>query len=239
MGKLIGFELHKLFRKKSFYVCSGIVVLYVILTLLSMPDHFSGSFMFAILIGHGPVDSLIIILVSILICEDYKTGTLKTVVGRGYSRTAVYVSEFFTACCADVLLFAICWISTAACSLILHNEKLALDSEILSTMGAQLLLFIVIASVAFVASILSRKTSIGIVTGIVGITMVMLVLSLVDYWMKDAAIGLVDYWVPSLLAAVSTGVYEQDAVHQALLYGSIYTVALFCFGFAWFRKKDI
>lgn len=239
MGKLIGFELHKLFRKKSFYVCGGIVILYVILTLLIMREFLTGSTFFATVLSNGPMDTLIVILVSILICGDCKTGTLKTVVGRGYSRTAVYVAEFFTACFACFLLCAICWITAAIAGAILLDDKLALDSQLLSTIGTQLLLMIVMASVAFVASILSRKTSIGIVTGIVGITMVSLALGLVDYWMKDAAIGLVDYWVPSLIAKVSTGNYDQQAVHQALLYGSIYTVVLFGSGLALFRKKDI
>ena len=123
MGNMLRFELRRLLKKPSFYVCLGLCMAFVLLTVIaskmsfdSMADYYrryAGEFddsgttlveQFAeqfspemrALNASGNYIMVIVLAVfsGIFVCEDRVRGTIKNIYARGYSRTSVFFAKY-------------------------------------------------------------------------------------------------------------------------------------------------
>lgn len=249
MGKLLRFELRRLFRKKSLYICALIASIVIVIGFavsyyLATESNFIsyGSVWPSMLAGAIPnaLDMLLPILVSILVCEDFKTGAMKTLVNRGYGRNELYCAKFVAAFLDTVLLSVACWVTTYIMGLILVGDTVRVDAQMLLRLSAQFVLMFVVALFSFVPAILLRKTAIGIVFGIVGVSVISMGVSAADaFLLKSPDFQLSNYWVATLLGALSDVSVKAQTVSHSFWVAGGYIVLLFIFGFALFRKKDI
>ena len=125
MKQLLRFEFRKLFRSKAFYVCCAISVAFILITALTTKalepelkkldenyqSVYSGLTMLKDVFSNGQIAILGGIMISILVCEDFTSDTLKNVYARGYTRQHVFyakvvstLSAYFIVIFADMLL---------------------------------------------------------------------------------------------------------------------------------------
>lgn len=102
MGTLMKFELHKLKKQKSFYICTLIMVALLFLSAMTTnalvngsPEYaaqFKGSGLDSMIGALGNCSFLLIagIFTALTVCEDYEQQTVKNIFSRGYSRGSVY-----------------------------------------------------------------------------------------------------------------------------------------------------
>ena len=119
MGKLIRFEFRKLFRSRYFYVVMGIAMLFIVMTGITYTiikalvaggaatgvTTTSYSFIKGALGNNFTI--LIAVFVAIAATEDNASGTMKNVIGRGYSRLKVFLSKYLVSLIAVIIISAL------------------------------------------------------------------------------------------------------------------------------------
>lgn len=104
MNNLMKFELRKLFRMKSFYICLLISVFFEVLSVVvsillngvaEMPKETILAFdsVFSA-IGNGQLEILLAVFISLFVCCDYTEGTIKNIISHGFSRGQVYATTY-------------------------------------------------------------------------------------------------------------------------------------------------
>ncbi len=122
MKNMFRFQLRRLLRKPSFYVCFGLCLAFTVLVILAQkatfdtmgdlrewlsPDDLQTQFMQTFspqllslnIFGSTMLPLLLAVFSGIYICEDRVRGTIKNIYARGYSRTSVFLSKFIVSTC--------------------------------------------------------------------------------------------------------------------------------------------
>ncbi len=115
MHDLIAFQLRRLFRKTSFYICillSVLPYLYIMLNLVvSLATHsiafdtVNANEWFIISDVVSTVTILMAVFSSLFICEDHTNGTAKIIYSKGYSRTELFLSKYLVSTISAALFF--------------------------------------------------------------------------------------------------------------------------------------
>lgn len=263
MGKLIRFEMRKLFRKKSLYICMAIAFALVAMNVFAVSvlnnstmqelegmaaliygtTDMSGIWRYLIAgsLSNGSADILLSVLVSLIVCESFRSGAAKTMIARGYSRKKIYFAQYLTAVLTTVLMAMVCWAGSLAVGAIALKANLIMDSKLIMCMAAQLVLVLVVTSIAFVSSMLSEKTAVGIVCGIMIPAAVSLLLTGIDHLLAESQINLSQsqYWISDMMVRVANTDVEQHVLNQSFLLGGAYSLILFFAGFWAFSRKDV
>lgn len=245
MRNLIKFELRKLFYKKAVYVCGLMISFIIAITFclfLSDDSLTQGELWQYMIISALPncaIDIVSPISIAILVCEDYKSGTIRSIINRGYNRNKLYCAKFFTAIISTVILSTFCWISTFVLGAIFLKGQLSFTFQMFLIMLTQLLLILVISTISFFTAILSRKTSLSIISGILFPTIVSLILSLADKLIAKTNFKLSDYWIVSLLSEISNMPIDTLVISKSIIVSCIYISIIFIFGMVLFNKQDL
>lgn len=115
MLNMLHFQFRRLFRRSSFYICLGLVVLFVIYILDNMvPKDISNSyssqytvrFIIAMCLQLSQLTILFAVFTAIFVCEDRVQGTIKNIYARGYSRITVFFAKYIAATVSAAIFFA-------------------------------------------------------------------------------------------------------------------------------------
>ena len=118
MRNILKFEFHKLFRQKSFYICSAIMVVFSVLGIMitkslaeNNPELITGNLsgLSALLSAITSANFVMIsgIFIALFVCTDHDNQTIKNIYSRGFSKTKVYISKLIVCLCAVIVMFAI------------------------------------------------------------------------------------------------------------------------------------
>ena len=190
-------------------------------------------------LSNGSADILLSVLVSLIVCESFRSGAAKTMIARGYSRKKIYFVQYLTAVLTTVLMAMVCWAGSLAVGAIALKANLIMDSKLIMCMAAQLVLILVVTSIAFVSSMLSEKTAVGIVCGIMIPVVLSLLLTGIDHLLAESRINLSQYWISDMMTSVANTDVEQHVLNQSFLLGGAYSLILFFAGFWAFSRKDV
>lgn len=104
MKNLLKFEFHKLFKQKSFYICTIIMLVLSFFSILlnkslannpelnmAMPMVMS-SLLTAV--NSSNFTMICGIFIALFVCTDYDQQTIKNVYSRGFSRSKVYFAKY-------------------------------------------------------------------------------------------------------------------------------------------------
>ena len=110
MNNLLKLEFRKLKRQKCFYICLAIMVAMLLITGVTAKIFMDHAAELAEIAGEPVIPTTLpvfllsfasasmfsmiaSIYVSIVVCEDYESQTIKNIYARGYSRSAHYFSK--------------------------------------------------------------------------------------------------------------------------------------------------
>ncbi len=225
MSRLFRFELRKLLRQPSFYICLTVLVG---LTFMGIYSTYALSRLFlsetglpldpSALAGLGgmtaaeqlrrALDSsnltmILGIFIALFICSDYTEGTAKNIIGRGYTRTAWMTAKLGTVLIAALLFSAACLVTTFAAGVAFFGLGDPGKAELIPAVPIQLLLILAHAALFALFSFMLRKTGGAIAMNLLVPTVISLILTILDVLIFKEESKLADYWLPSVLSAAS------------------------------------
>ena len=144
MSKLLRFEFHKLFRQKSFYICTALLLVINLYTISYAYDNggrSTGLICMSAAVCSTDFTMLFGIFTALFTCDDYANGTIRNILSRGFTRTQVYFAQLITVIVAAVIAVLLVWAATFTAGTLCWRDGLNdFNSTVLSTLEAQLLL---------------------------------------------------------------------------------------------------
>lgn len=113
MAKMLSFEMHKLFRTKSFYIWTAVSIalslIYLLITYGTMQPRLSlskledmmyhgetGIISVIGMFAKSPMVLCLLIFVCGFVCTDFENNILKNVVSKGFKRTTIFTAKYIT-----------------------------------------------------------------------------------------------------------------------------------------------
>ena len=257
MRNLLYGEWYKWKKNKAFWICllsaSGMILLvYLTMTAAGQAMGATGdvlketgiSGMAAQFAGGGLVTMFGAIFLCIWVVSDYTHGAMKNVVGKGYSRTQVFLAKHLFGTVITLIMNLIIFLVILTIGLILIGmpDKGGLFfQDLLIYFGLQLLFGAAISSIVIAVCEWSRNMAAGI-----GITMAVLIFSPLLVQGMDLLlsalrlkISISRYWILNLMTDCPTEAFPLRFLVRGILMSVIWTLLPLAIGAAHFRKTDI
>lgn len=279
MGRIIAFECRKLFRSTSFYVCMAVLAVMCFLTVFSthsmikiMVDNLDVDMETAMtlagatfnlngrgyLLGGLPDSQILMLLgiiTAIIVCADYKGGTVKNIIGRGFSRIQFLIAKFFAVALTALIYCLVAWGVFFVTASAYWGVGKGWGPEDGVRLLVQYLLVMAFVSFFVLFSLLLKRTGPAIAVNILGPGSAGTILSVVDVFFQESSkIRFSDYWLSGALSnsclrgAVNslsnlmTGdldAFKQPDLLQCALVGLFYLLLFGGLSFLLVRKQDV
>lgn len=247
MKKLFQFELFKLRKQKSLYICSGLILVIVLFTLLVNLLLFKTlgavymekpTAINVMLSAVSASDFTLIagIFIVLYVCGDFNQQTIKNIYSRGFSRTEVYFVKLIVCVAYTVATFIITELFALATGSAFFGFA-PQEGHIFALLLGQLLACIAYSSFVFAVCHLVKKTGVAIVV-VIFVPMVLgLILMVLDAIIKADSFKLVDYWLDGMITKLSyTGASVTTIVVGCIL--PVVYAALFAVGGFFINRKS-
>ncbi len=210
MKRLLKFELHKLLRQKSYYICGAVMLfmsLMSILLLNLMNDAFAAEGIMAVSAAEvclSAISSACFItasgvFVAINACGDFSERTIKNIYARGFSKTKVFFAKLITMLVAITAYFFVVLLFNFVMGCIFFGNDAPDGNYFLPLLG-QYALCIGYSSLTFGLSLAMRKLGGVIPITVLAPTVLALILSLIDAFAEFETFTLSKYWLDNFMA---------------------------------------
>lgn len=257
MGKLLSFEFRKLSRQKSFYVCSAVLVALVLLPILvsrfalrisdvselspDVIDYFSLSGFHQLMasLASSSITIILAVFIPLFVCDDFSSGAIKNVIGKGYSRMSVFSVKYIMSIVVTIAMALLCWITAFSAGTAFWGSGSGWSTSALSTLLAQLLALIAYTSMFYMLSLLIKKSGGSIAIGIVGPILISTVISLVDVFVEDKSFEVSDYWLDKVFSSVCHVSVASEDLNRALICSVLYISVFVATALLLNRKTEV
>ena len=233
MGRLLHFELHKLVRRKSFYICTLIVISIVFATTYTTiligknagaeEPYVTGTEKMLSAVGTGLLSTVIGVFIPLFVCEDFTGGTIRSVITRGYSRGGIYFSKLIAALLACVVMAAVCMAAGYGAGTLLGGDAGGeITREHVNLLLSQLAVVAAYCALFFAISYLIKKTGGAIAVCVLLPNILTILLALVDTKLAEQDKSISGYWLDDLITQLSATGVAADDIRKALLIALAY-----------------
>ena len=261
MKKLLKFEFYKLFKQKSFYICTAIILGLAALNLVAIKYLLSEIESEPNLIFSSPIRSVMStvsgnftmlsgIFVALFVCGDFSQQTIKNIYSRGFSKTEVFFSKYIVAVVGTLIMLALNYAVSFIFAAIFLGEISITGTE-LYQIAAQIITILAFTSFAFTLSMIFRKTGASIALTIVGPTIIDLLLLILSTIIGSQGL-LTKYFISGILSILSSSTLDATSlmntitegaltnadITQFLLISLAYAVVFVVIGFFVNKKRD-
>lgn len=245
MKNLFAFELHKLLRQKSFYICAGVMLVTSFLGLLlnkaaanseelniAMPTAASSlltavsSSNFAMICG---------IFIALFVCKDYDRQTIKNVYSRGFSRDSVYFAKYSVGVIATAVMFAVTLVFTYVAAGVMFDGAAEKGNYVWPVVG-QFLYCLAYAAFVFAVSLTVKKVGASIALAVLGPSLIGTVLNLADAFLKIENFKMGRYWLDGFIGDLSSLSTDNARLTVCIALSAVYA-AVFIFAGYYINKK--
>ena len=252
MKNLLKFEFHKLFRQKSFYICTAIMFAFSFLAVIIIE----------VLINNAPVDmselitkpqscwdillstidnsNLILIssiFIAIFICEDFSSGTIKNIYARGFSKSNVFAAKLIVVATAALIMFGVNLIFSLLVGLIFYGTG-PLDIKYIWLILSQIPLVLANTAFTFAICMISKKIGPSIAISILGIMIIGLFFSLADAALTLDSFKIADLWLDGMLAKLISPAATAAEIERALACCVVYIVSFIVISYNINKKQE-
>ena len=255
MLNMIKFELRKLIRSKSFYICLAINILITFASMLfcymlySLSPQLGGVDQW-VLFDYGYNNSTILMLlgifISIFICEDDSLGTIKNIYSKGYSRDVVYFSKYIVSLIAFFAYFIIFTLFTFGFSFCFKTYTSAITSKMISTFIAKIITVLAFFTLYFFNASVLKKNGWAISLNILGSNLVYLALQIVDIVLNkyEIKVEIYGYWLDGYFSQLNYSYSTlpnsgNDLINKAIIMSVIYILVFLLLGYLINRKRNV
>lgn len=247
MKNLLKFEMHKLFRQKSFYICTIVMLTFSFISLLlnkmisnqdtTLVGNLSGLGSMLSAFNSSNLTMVGGIFLALFVCGDFDAQTIKNVYSRGFSRNQVFLSKWIVGIIALISMFFM----TLLFSFIAGNIMFGNQAEVGNYIGlfiGQFILVIAYGSFVFMISILLKRVGVSIALAILGPSLISTVLSLADAVLKLDSFSFAKYWLDGFAAdLVSLGI-DSTRLLTCIILSVIYAMAFVLVGLFMNKKME-
>lgn len=188
------------------------------------------------------VSSILAVFVSIFTIYEYGSGMIKNVVGKGCSRTAVFLSKLVSAILAAVIITLIGIAATLLCGRFFIGAHAFAGNfwpDFFIYIGLQLLLVCALAAVYVLVGEASRNLAAGISIGIGIAVFPALLFAGLDMACKDYGFTPSDFWVETRGANCPLEGFTAGYIAETALVAAFWFLLAAILGVWHFRKTDI
>lgn len=224
MKNLLRFEFHKLFRAKSFYICTAVIFLMSFLTILVNKLFLSSTEMASLMpdamqtmlsaVSSSNFTMIAGIFIAIFACYDYEQQTIKNIYSHGFSRNKVYFAKLIICSIAIIIMFALTLLFNYLLGLTMLNGATK-DGNYLGLVLGQLIYVVAYCSFVFAISLIVKKVGISIAFAILGPSLITLLITLIDSLLKLKDFKISSYWF---------GKFIEDLTNLATTANRLWTV---------------
>ncbi len=272
MFNLLSAECFKLRKSKNLYICCSVVVFFIIFIygmLLLAENIQSGNvqngtggvyvtqeatteglimenlnvldFYQQLFTGEF-ISILLAIFVSILVVEEFKSGAIKNVVGKGYARETVFLAKFFSAAIGVALLLLVSAVVTILAGLFFLGEH-ALYPGILADFGSffglQLWMSVALSAVFVLISEIGRNVAAAISAGIGVVIVSGMLFSGLDMLFKGSGFHPSEYWLICMSELCPAGGFETGYVVKTVVVSLLWIAVALAAGIWHFKRADV
>ena len=257
MMNLLRLEFRRLFRAKSFYICTVISLVMIlisaattkmVLNMASSAEEFGEAFgsmlqtptSFSLLksTASSSLTMVLAIFLSIFVTEDYTSDTIKNVYSKGHSRDRVFFAKCISAFAASIIMILVCALFSFALGKIFFGEVGTPGKNYASSLLAELVILLAYVSLFFTIAIAFKKTGTSIAVSIIGPLLVGLLLTLGNTMIKSDDVNLSDYWLDSRLTILSQSDVPFKEVWIGFVVGAVVLLAAGAIGFVVNRSSE-
>lgn len=248
MNSLLKFEFRKLFRQKSLYICSALLVGFIGASLYLTHLTYSGSYLFISepvtvissmyeALDTPPLTLFLGIFIALFVREDIMDGTLKTIYGKGYSRTQVYFAKLVSSSAAAVFFCLVCWIGTFIISSVFFQWGSGSGAALFAQLLAQLVAVFAYAAFFLVIVLAFGKTGSAIGGTIIAPLILQIFFLLAAMLAENYEI--LEYWLGYVLSSLSYPGFTAKLIVTKTLIALVYAVFFTTTGLLVNRKQEV
>ena len=249
MKKIFQFELFKLRKQKSLYICSGLILVMVLFTLLvslllfkALGEEYMAkpTAIDVVLSAVSASDFTLIagIFIVLYVCGDFGQQTIKNIYSRGFSRTEVYFVKLIICVAYTVAMFIITELFALATGSAFFGFK-AQEGHIFALLLGQLLACIAYTSFVFAVCHLIKKTGIAIVVVIFVPMVLSLILTVLDAIIRADSFKMVNYWLDGMITSLSESTASVTTIVVGCILPVVYAALFVAGGFFINRKSEV
>ena len=193
---------------------------------------FSGDFMALI----------IAIFCSIFVASEYGNGTFKNIVGKGYSRSSIYLSRLIAAIVAVILLILFGMVINLLCGIIFIGPEGFTGTfwkDLAVYMGLQIVIGSALTTVFVLIGEVCRNLGGSISIGIAVAVFSMLLTGALDMIFTHTDFTPSEYWLMDMSVRCPVTGFETDYVIKTILISAVWLAAVAVTGMWHFRRADI
>lgn len=264
MNNLLKSDFYRLFKSRSFYICtliasllyglSAFIIKWTYDTMIKLEGFgeaadypFKSGLSYALSsFSSGDIFLFMAIIIAVYTASDYTHGTMKNVVSKGFSKINIYMSKLITmsAACLIVILamFIVGLISGAIVTgkLTDTNPVYGTALQTLRMIGIEILLSIAVVALFIMISMLVRNTGVAIAINIVGV----IYFGRLIFQILDMIFKVKESLTRFSLMEVSSSFYNKlvdssDDLIRAVLVGLAYLAVSTVAGIFAFKRMDV
>lgn len=232
MLKLLRFELHKLIRQKSFYICLAVLLLMIVFsaytTQLSLEESevtvpTLNGLDYMMEAQSGSVLTMILgVFIPLFVCEDYVSGTIRNIVTRGYSRLSIFTAKLIVVLLASIFMGVACMATAYGLGTAFWGAGAEFGSEQVKILLCQLAVAAATAALFYAISTLLQKTGGSIAVCLVLPIAAAIILALIDTALAEHELDLVSYWIDRVGRSLAFATVEADVMKKSLIISLCY-----------------
>ena len=247
MKKLLMFEFHNLFHKKSLYVCAAVMIALLVLVEVTswvIMQDYGISYMICVpeTMVYSLYDADVVlfagIFISMYVCMDFKYGTYKNVYARGFSKGSIYFAKFVAVFASMLIIYLAAMLTELVCSWILFGFSEYVDANYALIFVTQIFFVLANAALVYAIGMSTQKTSITVVFALLTSSMVDVVLSLIDGLLDMESFLLSDYWLESIEYDITSLYTDNGRLVLCLVLSILYAALFMEIGFAVYRRRE-
>ena len=239
MKKLVKLQLRNLFSLKSFYICSGLMLLTPIISLLLtvlLKKPYDAKFIPEVSSILSGVELMVTVVIVLFACLDSSDGTLKNIISRGYTKKQYLLSKYIVALITTLIMYLIPIVLTFFLTI---GNGMGFESKYVYYILAYLLQIGATICLYVVLSYIFEKIGPSMVACLIGPSMVGTALPLLQLLIKSKKIAISNFWITNI--AGSAIVKHPDIVDLLVVVGlaAVYIVGLLILGIYIGNKKEV
>lgn len=243
MIDLLHLEFRRLFRAKSFYICTVIALAMIVISaattkmLLDIAanatEDISAAFGaeslqtptgLSLLKGTATssLTTILAIFLSIFVTEDYQSDIIKNIYAKGNSRDRVFFAKYVSAIAASLIMTIVAALFSFGTGKVLFGKVGEMGKNYVASLFAELLMVLAYATVYFVIAISIKKTGAAIAISIIAPLLISLFLSLGNAAINSETISLTDYWLDGRISILARADVEGKDLLLGYILGAVY-----------------
>lgn len=254
----VGFEMRKFLRQKGVYILLGAALVLLLLNLwtydliytvegLMMPEEeaivmgvipdLSSQYAMTGALSNANFGTVLAVMVALYVCADHSDGTLKNIIGHGYSRMQIFGAKYVVCLVGAFGMAIVCWLVGFLFGGVLWGFEGAWSGAVFGAFGVQAVSIVAYTTLFFLVACLLKNIGGSLAVGIVIQMVPTLLFTLLDLFIEDKSFMFMDYWIEGGMA-VTDATASADLSRIAIVSG-VYAVLFLGLSLLAVRKREV